>query len=210
MKTAVVLGMRSGTSLIANILNVWGVKMGEQFQGGDEYNRKGYFEDLALYHQIKNIVGDRFERIEQLQYISIADLKELKALLESKFDELWGFKIPDAVFILELLDILIPDPHYIVCMRHIGDMVKSLERVKHHRYPHGFDSVDYCIKYQDLMSDGVRGKNHIVFNYEDVLRYPVEELTQLKDFLGLEMNDTLFNQGVDLIKPELRHYAYNI
>lgn len=210
MKTAVVLGMRSGTSLMAHILHTWGVNMGDKFQQGDEANREGYFEDLPLYHLIKDMVGDRFERTDPVQYIGIWQLKDFKEALEARIQEYWGFKIPDAAYLIDLIDILVPEPHYIVCLRNIHDMAKSLGSVKHHIFPKGFDTTDYCIKYQDLMLDGVRGRNHIIFNYEDVLKYPVEELTQLKDFIGLNIPNSVFDQGVALIKPKLRHHAFNI
>jgi len=210
MKTAIVLGMRSGTSLMAHILHTWGVKMGTDFQGGNKYNRDGYYEDLPLSFLIKDIIGNRFERTEQVQYIGVWQLKDLKDALELRFADMWGFKIPDSVFILDLIDMLVPNPHYILCMRDIKDMSRSLEEVEGHEYPKHFKHLDYCIKFQDLMLDGTRGKERIEFDYDRVVRYPVEELTALKEFLGLRIDNNLFDKGVALVNPKLRHHASNL
>ena len=46
----IVLGMhRSGTSLIAGVLHEMGVNMGSNLMKADEYNPKGYFEDIEIY-----------------------------------------------------------------------------------------------------------------------------------------------------------------
>lgn len=39
---------RSGTSALAGVLNLLGVFMGKQILKGDQYNRKGYYENEKI------------------------------------------------------------------------------------------------------------------------------------------------------------------
>jgi len=56
-KTVVILGApRSGTSLAAGLLSILGVDMGRDIRQADEFNPKGYFEDLDFSILIMRIL----------------------------------------------------------------------------------------------------------------------------------------------------------
>lgn len=205
MKTFIVLGMRTGTSVLTSIIHRWGINMGREFRAGDEHNEVGYFEDAQMLRAVTSIIGNRFERCAPITHFDIEQLRQFKELINDRQQDVWGFKAPGVCFMLRAVDMFVPDPHYILCIRDVRQMARSLADVKTHDLPHGFNHINYCQMFLDTMYEETRGKKRTIIQYEDLIKYPVETLVKLKGFLGVDINNNLFEEGKALIKPNLKH-----
>jgi hypothetical protein len=210
MKTFIVIGMRSGTSITAGIMHMWGIDMGLSFRGPDSNNETGYYEDSEMLRAVTSIIGNRFERAEQIQCVDVEQLRQFKDLIEGKKKDLWGFKAPGACFMVNVIDMLVPNPHYIVCTRNPKDMAASLEKIKTHALPKGFNHLKYCEMWQKTIDEVTRNKRRITIPFEGLVKYPQGSLKELIDFLNIAVDEDKFNEGVRMVNPSLRHHASDI
>lgn len=139
----VVLGMhRSGTSVVAHILNRIGISMGEEFLTPDEFNPKGYFEDEDFLSINKGIfensngvwynppsvveIKKGGEKFEKAIHKTISGRRE-KAGVNS-----WGWKDPRNCLTCWNYYEEIPDAKFIVVVRKIADIKQSLNATHGH------------------------------------------------------------------------------
>lgn len=178
----VVLGMhRSGTSLVANLLQEMGVFMGNEFLEPDESNVNGYWEDVDflalnkyLLHDLEGDWKTQFSRKE----ILIADLyhsDRIEGLISKRNAEYkrWGWKDPRTSMLVWIYHEYLNDPHYVIVRRETDAIVQSLERVHganenwkglaDHYWQHIRDfissipDVKYVqIRYEHLLDPGMR------------------------------------------------------
>lgn len=131
----VVAGMhRSGTSLIASLLESAGVDLGQRLIGVNIGNAKGHFENLDFveFHQKvlrSQGISDRGwtlqEEIEvEEQYVDIA--KEVIA--KNSLKPLWGWKDPRTTLFLEFWANLLPEANFLLLYRSPWEVVDSLYR----------------------------------------------------------------------------------
>jgi len=115
---------RSGTSMVAGMLNQLGVKMGEKFMPADRNNPYGTFEDYELF-QINWRVADKSLEPDALEPL-------LKKRCEN---DIWGFKDPrlieTAQHVIPMLEELGCDVRVVVCRRNRAETVNSYMRAYH-------------------------------------------------------------------------------
>lgn len=209
MKLTIILGMRTGTSMMANILRELGYHMGDSFQGGDERHPTGFWEDLGVLKAVNALVcsmyGSRFEVRDKKELYPISHLYSLKKELE-RFEGMdkAGFKAPGSVFVLDAIELFVDKPRYIVCRREVGELAKSLSEESQHTFPDGFDFLEYAQFYLDTLQEETMGKDRIIIDYNDVLDNPQEELGRLIKFLGLE--PSLLEKVQDIPNPRFKHH----
>jgi hypothetical protein len=137
-KSIIVLGMhRSGTSLIAGILQRLGVYMGSVFRIPDEHNKDGYFEDLdwrCFNNWVLRTAGGTWYDPPSNQAIWDATkrLSLILGMLIRMKDEqgLWGFKDPRTcltVAALHGVSLRMTAPRYIFVTRTKNDIIRSLQ-----------------------------------------------------------------------------------
>lgn len=139
----VILGMhRSGTSAIASILHKIGISMGAEFLNSDGFNPGGYFEDTKFLWlnkgMIENADGTWFnppsvkEIIKGGKKFKNSVKKTIKERrLKAKADS-WGWKDPrNCLTCWNYVDVL-PDARFIVVVRTLSDIKKSLNTTHGH------------------------------------------------------------------------------
>ena len=132
----IIAGMhRSGTSLVASLLQSAGVDIGERLMGGGEGNKKGYFEDFDFVEFHGGVLRSQGISKEgwtlqnniqvQEQYIENA-IKLIKQRNSSK--QVWGWKDPRNTLFLEFWDKLIPEANFVFVYRSPWEVLDSLYR----------------------------------------------------------------------------------
>ena len=136
MTAVVVLGMhRSGTSLVASMLEAMGVHMGDRLLPPSENNPRGYFEDLDFYNLNRAILHDAggdWANPPSVRAISEAGERVkheiAKVVAEKQAGGLWGWKDPRTCLTVPLYHHLLDDVRYVVVKRDSPDVSRSLTK----------------------------------------------------------------------------------
>ncbi|MEM9214619.1 MAG: glycosyltransferase [Cyanobacteria bacterium P01_F01_bin.150] len=154
----IIIGMhRSGTSLIASLLQSGGLNIGENLMHSGVGNAKGHFENLDFYTfhrsvlQSKGIHPDGWT-LENNICVSHADRQKAQGILARNASvSPWGWKDPRTVLFLDFWLELFPNANLVMVYREPWAVVDSL-------YRRGTDriflenpkrSVDYWIHYNE-------------------------------------------------------------
>ena len=136
MTAVIVLGMhRSGTSLVASMLEAMGVDMGERLMPASLDNPHGYYEDLDFYEMNEAILeeaGGSWWQPPSQQAIDAAG-EALKYPIgrlvnERDWKKLWGWKDPRTCLTAGLYHPHLDDARYVLVSRDSPDVVASLTR----------------------------------------------------------------------------------
>lgn len=141
----VVAGMhRSGTSLVASMLEASGIAMGDSQLAADSHNPRGYFEDVEFLSLQRRMLwaatpnddgGHRdwgwteSESLAETVFPSFG--REAKALLEARVGirGLWGWKDPRTTLLLEFWRPYLPEAMYVFVYRHPWEVADSMQRL---------------------------------------------------------------------------------
>lgn len=131
----VITGMhRSGTSLVASLLQSAGVDIGKRLMGGGETNLKGHFEDLDFVEFHESVLrsqgisteGWTLERSIQVQE---QYLDKAKSLIQGRLSQpLWGWKDPRTTLFLQFWQKLLPEATFVFVYRAPWQVIDSLYR----------------------------------------------------------------------------------
>lgn len=184
-RTFIVTGLhRSGTSLVAAILQQAGIFMGRQISDA-------VFEDEEMQATLR--AGD------------LGALRRLIADRNANYGT-WGFKLPMIYTALRPQNLaLFDNPHLIVPFRDIASISvrKSLSEFK--------DTMQVLREVADQLTAMVTflddaGAASLLVSYEKVLIFPEDFVDALMRFCGLPDNAALRARLVGLIEPNRRHY----
>jgi hypothetical protein len=137
MKTVLVLGpCRSGTSMLAGVLSTLGIHMGEKesLRRFRHLNQYGCYEDDDLVDLVRRIVIATGCHLTWFGFPSPSRVVEQKArfdreirqLVQSKQQDLWGWKFPWTAAVAPLLHSYLTNPYYIVMRRDPSSTAKSI------------------------------------------------------------------------------------
>jgi hypothetical protein len=184
-KTIVILGVaRSGTSMVAKVLEQLGVFMGQ--------NRdQAVFEDV----QIARILEGNFKKQELLDLIEERN---------SKYD-IWGFKRPGALNYITKYSSYFRNIHFIIPFRDIlaiaqrnklsmkMDFMKSLRRANS--------------QYLNVIDLVATSQNpYLLFSYEKSLTKKKEFVYSLIEFLEIDPSEDLIEKAISSIEVDCHNY----
>lgn len=119
-KQVCVLGRgRSGSSLVAGLLDKMGVDMGKS-RPSSPNNPKGYFEDAEMLG-----ILDKYVQPIETEYRRDKNFE--KDLKEYKKKGLWGWKSPNTLYLLPSVVKVLDNPHFVVCYRDWKKQAKSIK-----------------------------------------------------------------------------------
>jgi len=221
-KIVCITGMeRSGTSLVARIVNLLGVYLGgrDKLIMGNEYNQKGCWENRNLLN-ISDEILHRFGGHNHLKpdfpedWVDdpgIADLeKEARRTIESEFSDkdIWGWKDPRSCLVLPFWQKLLPGMEYVICVRNPQNVADSLVT--------GQWAASYNEAYwiwHTYTSNIIRhtaGRRRIFVFYEDFMgNDPMAAIRRLARFLGRAYVKRLDDVSAEIeafITKGLQHY----
>src|SRR6476659_6240655 len=142
-QTAVcVLGMhRSGTSLVARLLNLLGVDLGPDtsLMPPTADNPSGYWEHQRIMDLNDDVLlrlgGTWYEPPQVSPSVfagpDFADLRRTaRRLISAEFgaSRLWGWKDPRSCLVLPFWQLVVPISKYVVCVRNPADVTRSVSR----------------------------------------------------------------------------------
>lgn len=132
-KAYIISGMhRSGTSLIASLLQSGGIQIGDELLGSNQSNRLGHYEDLDFLSLHQEILGEDNKdglKLERALNIEDRHAEEAKTLIEQRSKQpLWGWKDPRSVLFLDFWKAQIPTAKAILVYRHPIEVIISLIR----------------------------------------------------------------------------------
>ena len=134
-KVVIITGMhRSGTSLVASLLQKAGVNIGHNLLGPSKGNTRGHFEDvdfLDFHDRILNRFGQTYflQKYDSLGRTTTSEKEEALALIEHRRHlPLWGWKDPRTSVFLDFWHGLLPRARFLFIYRHPVEVVLSLIR----------------------------------------------------------------------------------
>ncbi|MFK7802343.1 MAG: sulfotransferase [Anaerolineae bacterium] len=139
-KVVIITGMhRSGTSLIASILQSGGLNIGTHLQGPGYGNLRGHFEDKTFQEFHEKLLRRNKEswltkKPLQNPNFNASETKSAKAIITTKSSKsVWGWKDPRTSLFLEPWQkILGNKARFIFVYRHPAEVVLSLMKREHH------------------------------------------------------------------------------
>jgi len=212
-KTAIIFGIRSGTSMVAEMVKALGFYMGEGFQAGNEDNPRGYFEDAQVSGAAKSLAdsikANNIHNVpdeEKVSKVPFKAIRELKLALDdiSRGRELWGFKRPGLLWYIDIIDLLVPNPYYILCTRdrrHVADSIQKHERGVTNKT----DYAKFVNSYFDFALKALNRRNHIILKYEDTLAFPKKTAEELASFLDIT-DKNLIKEASFVVNSEYNHH----
>lgn len=213
MTVVCITGMhRSGTSMVARLLNLCGLYLGHEddFLPSNTYNADGYWEHIQFV-EINDTILSNFNGawnrppespINSSQIPTI--LKErAQSLLQSFRDhKIWGWKDPRNSVTMPFWQELIPDLKVIICLRNPLEVADSLT------YRDGFSKrfgLDLWQTYNQRLLSASSPENRIITHYNTFFSNPTAELRRLLDFIGLSTDELLIQKACMSSAPSLRH-----
>ncbi len=209
-KTVIILGMhRSGTSMVAGILNCLGIDMGEDQPGKQVSNPLGHFEDVDFLSINKNILasagGNWFEPPAYSDILALRDdyLTEIQILIQDRSNKSpktpWGWKDPRTSLTIDLYLPFLDQPYYIWCRRDPSAICKSLQKRNQIQLSHCQDLIEYYnnqIKDFTLRNPGIPV---LIVDYEDVIKEPEFWIRNLNQYLGLDPDIEQINRAIAIV-----------
>jgi len=205
-KQIIVLGRgRSGTSLVAGLLDKLGVDMGIS-RPATQNNPKGYFEDIEISALLDKYVDE--EQMPEMTDWNKKFEEEFKELVKNK-KGLWGWKQPKTLYLLPSIVRYLENPHIIVCNREEEAHIKSINSA----FWGNQKSEEWCR--QSIRHYKTELRKFFEFNsyprldvqFEDFMDENKREETIKKicDFVGVEYNPEKIKGFID---PKQSKYKY--
>ncbi len=209
----IVLGMgRSGTSIIASLLEKSGVRMYNRAVPAGEINPRGYFEDadfVAFHQELKQRTAANTESsfnsdtplVDEISPLELTDeiVSRGEALLQqSQSAGLWGWKDPRTVLFTDLWLHLLPNAKILIPIRHpMGVFSSYLKRVPDPRFLRSPEQVfiSYGVYHSRILQIVRDRPDHcLVIAIREAMQDPDRLVRVLGDFLGPDFHgDTDFS-----------------
>ena len=219
-----IIGMhRSGTSLVARLLNIAGLYLGDEddFYPASESNVRGHWEHLAFLEGdeafLESLGGTHLEPpLFEGDWLSTPQAKEFSRSIKSevasifKGHPVWGWKEPRTSLLVSLYRKIIPNLRYVVCLRNPLDVAESLQARNKISVKHGVALWHY---YTQLALEATKPDERFLVEYNDYLDNPIESVERTIRLAGLPQpepgSDTLkaLHESVD---KQLKHHGHTL
>jgi len=215
-RCVMVLGVpRSGTSAVAGVLHALGVNMGTgHLQKGNEWNERGYVEDLRWQRLNKRITGERYGH-NQPAAIGDALLEQYQRLIEDcSQSPLWGIKDPRLCFTAQFFWRYLDDARIVAVHRGASASAESLIQHSQGNYGGKFAmTLEQAMDLRDLWAEAMEERLRrfwgpvLRIQYEHLLGEPAKGVGVLAQFAfdGLPLVPNL-KAGRQFLDPRLKHY----
>jgi len=212
-----VAGMhRSGTSMVARLLNRCGVSLGPESEllPAAPDNPEGFWENrrfLAVNEVILTKLGGTWARPPRFvpgweTTAAVAPLlthaRALGAVLDREGGA-WGWKDPVNSLTIPFWRRAIPDIAVVVCVRHPRDVAASL------RARHGCsEEVGFELwrRYAERLLGDRGAEPHVVTHYDSYFEDGARELHRVLTALGLPASERTVSRALGSRRPRLRHH----
>ena len=219
MKTVVIFGHRSGTSLLSSVLNHAGIWMGKEFYGPNDFNKGGYWENMDFFH-VNNLIlgkagGDKTfnlpnpDEVEKLKDDSEVQAEIKDVIKKHAKEPIWGFKHPATCLTAKLWHPHLPDPHYIYCVRDPNEIAASFRRCNPQEVKKGDNwwFVNKVIPFANRAREFLRDKKWIQVEFDDLLYDSEKTFKKTFKFLNYKVDKYVLAECVGLVNPHWRTFG---
>ena len=207
---------RSGTSMVARLLNLCGLYLGpeSEFRPPGPDNPEGYWEnihfveinDRLLAHldagwDLPPAVCSGWELRPELD-----PLRKESAELIARFNahEPWGWKDSRNSLTLPLWMNLIPNLKVLICLRNPLEAAQSLRA-------RNFSSITFGLKlwfaHNQRVLSAVQDEDRVVTHYDSYFYAPRAELRRVLDLLNISASDREIDKACESVSASLRHQS---
>ncbi len=221
-RCCIVLGIpRSGSSCVSGVLHKLGIDMGAgHFQPRDDFNKRGYFEDLRWRMATQHITGRGYSlKAACIKSVGKQQRQRWRQLArQCKQAPIWGMKDPWLCFVGQFIWSILEsegvDARYVVTNRPLKSSVDSvarhLKRTYRGKYKYGAQHIvtTWHNALQDRIAELDRNKVYHV-NYDMLVARPKPEIKRLSAFCyedtGLSPNGNI-DEIAQWVTPKLKHF----
>lgn len=212
---------RSGTSMLARILQILGFYFGEPetLLPPRPSNPEGFWERLdvmRINNQIlstgqaswdwpRNLPFDFWEKGKATYHAKWMVEAELLLQYLDKHSP-WAIKDPRFCLTLSFWRELAPHAKYLVCMRNPLEVAQSLS--KRHRVTENFGIQLWLAYYENLLKDSQENQR-LVVDYRMIMESPEKQLERLIAWLGITPEEQAISDALAAIKSSCWHHRIN-
>jgi tetratricopeptide (TPR) repeat protein/SAM-dependent methyltransferase len=203
---------RSGTSLVARLLNLCGVYLGpeDRLSPARPDNPEGFWENIDFVGVNDGILDQLngswdFPPQAEPGWQNKRELDPFKRqaegfLLEFSDQPLWGWKDPRNSLTLPFWKSVIPQLKIVACLRHPFEVAKSLQARGYSSYRFGYN---LWLAYNQGFLKETSPQERVVTHYENLLSDPVAELSRLTAKLGLTTQAEVIQEACKAVSVSL-------
>lgn len=205
---------RSGTSMVARLLQACGLFLGpEKELGFDTNNGEPHFENVqfvALNDEILRRLGGSWNNPpefpagwEQMPEVETLTRQAKKLIKRLGVQNYWGWKDPRNSLTLPFWRRLIPDLRLVVCLRNPWEVAQSLRRRGDLTgIP---SSLLWLVYYREVLS-AIPPQQRVVTHYESYFQDPTAELQRVANGVGMDVPAGVISRACAHISRDLRHH----
>jgi glycosyltransferase involved in cell wall biosynthesis len=210
---------RSGTSMVARLLNLCGVYLGPEsdiFATAPD-NPDGFWENVNIVNlndAILEKLGASWDKPPELDkdWELQLDLlpyraKAIQIIDQFKGSEPWGWKDPRNSLTAQFWMQLIPNQKFVICLRNPLEVSKSLTKRGSSSKLFGFD---LWLAYNKNIIKTIAPQQCIITHFDSYFVNPRLELERILTFLGISAADQQINTAINSINNPLRHNSVNM
>jgi len=216
-KTAIcVAGMhRSGTSLVAKLLQSCGLHLGpeEEFDF-DSNNGEKHWENIrfvALNEKILHRLGGSWDNPPELasgwqerpEVLSLASPAEKLIAMFEQPGRLWGWKDPRNCLTIPFWRRLIPELRVVICVRNPLEVSRSMAARRDWIAIGPFQL--WLTYYRELLAS-IPPERRLVTHYESYFQDAPAELCRVAKGINLEASSSAFRAAAEAVTNNLRHH----
>ncbi len=214
-----VAGMhRSGTSMIARLLNLCGLDLGDEkdMMPASPANPEGYWEHIWFNYYNNQILEffrgawdmvpvyhENWQNTPGIHWIR----REAGELVKRFTSPVWGWKDPRNSITLQFWKMLIPQMKTLVCLRNPLDVANSLNK-------RGSSSILFGLQlwwqYNSMLLLNTEPHERTVTHFDTYFRDGRRELNRLVGALGMTASESAIEEAVKTSKDSLRHSVTTI
>ena len=205
---------RTGTSMVTRALHDSGLHLigsdAEAFIDAAEDNPEGFWENKAIVacnDELLEATGGSWDNppevvplaLDDPRVAHIADSSAAAIASLSEHDH-WGFKDPRTCLTAAYWLDLVPDLHFVICVRHPLEVALSLKRRNQNSYSLGLRLWE---RYYATVLDLVPPERRLVTHYDTYFLDPHGEIGRLCTFAGL-------TPTAPRVRSDLRHHTIGV
>lgn len=209
---------RSGTSMVARLLNLCGLYLGpqENMMPPKPDNPKGFWENMdfaALNESILLHLGGRWNSPPpftkdgwELDPMLIPLSNKARELTREFTDhEPWGWKDPRTSLTLPFWNHLLPNLKLVICLRNPLAVAHSLQKRNKFSEFHG---IGLWQSYNQSLLTAARSKQYVITHYDAYFNDPKIELFRVLDWLGWQVPAEAVGRACKTISSSLRNNRF--
>ena len=205
---------RSGTSMVAKLLQFCGVFLGpEEELGYDSNNGEPHYENVrfvALNDKILNRLGGSWDNPpnflagwEHARDIE-AFKSQAKKIIRHFHDQYpWGWKDPRNSLMVPFWRQIVPDLRLVICLRNPLEVAHSLRKRGDLIVMPLF--LLWLTYYRELLS-ATPAEKRVVTHYESYFRDPIAELQRVTNRIDIQVPADVISRACAHISSDLRHH----